>query len=55
MGDENFTADQALARVNTLPFPEAVEGDTVWQFGYAFVLTADEWVLIDPQPEPPNH
>ena len=41
--EEEYTAEEALAAVRQMFFPEASEGDTVEQFGYWFVFDNDQW------------
>ena len=43
--EEEYTAEEALAAVREMFFPEASDGDTVKQFGYWFVMVDDEWNL----------
>lgn len=40
---ENPTEEEALILVNNMPFPEAVIGDRVRQFGFWFELTSNGW------------
>lgn len=42
--------EEALVRVNQMPFPAAVVGETVKQFGHWFVLTESGWVHTEQQP-----
>lgn len=46
----SISIEEALSLVNQLPFPAAVVGETVKQFGYWFVLTESGWVHTEQQP-----
>ena len=41
--EEEYTAEEALAAVRNLFFPEAQNGDTVKQFGQWFVMEDGQW------------
>tara|TARA_B100001094_G_scaffold129178_1_gene125179 strand:- start:504 stop:644 length:141 start_codon:yes stop_codon:yes gene_type:complete len=41
--EEEYTAEEALAKVREMFFPAAQNGDTVEQFGYLFVMEDNEW------------
>ncbi len=45
-----LTAEEATIRVNGMPFPAAVDGDSVKQFGYWFDLTSAVWTCRPDQP-----
>jgi hypothetical protein len=45
-----ISMQEALDLVNKLPFPAAVLGDAVKQFGYWFVLTESGWAHTEQQP-----
>lgn len=42
--EEEYTAEEALAAVRQMFFPEASDGDTVEQFGYWFIMENNTWV-----------
>ena len=41
--EEEYTAEEALAAVRNLFFPEAQDGDTVEQFGHLFIMENGQW------------
>ena len=41
--EEEYTKEEALAKVREMFFPEASEGDTVEQFGHWFIFNNDQW------------
>lgn len=42
---DELTQEQALEKMNALPFPEVVEGDLASQWGYDFIYQSGEWVI----------
>ena len=42
--NQNFSQAQVLVLVNEMPFPEAVVGNRVKQYGYWFELTETGWI-----------
>jgi hypothetical protein len=45
LNNQNPSQEEALVLVNSMPFPEAVIGDRVRQYGYWFELTETNWVV----------
>jgi len=41
--EEEYTAEEALELVRSMEFPAAVDGDSVEQFGYRFVMINNQW------------
>lgn len=44
MDEQTYTLEQVTEMVNAMPFPAAVVGNIVWQYGFRFVLTETGWV-----------
>lgn len=51
MNEQNYTIEQVIEMVNLMPFPAASVGDTVWQYGFKFILTENGWVQFPEKPE----
>lgn len=48
---EEYTEEEALQLVRDLQFPQAVNGDTVQQFGHWFIMENDQWEHSEEIPE----
>lgn len=44
LDQETVTVDEALAKINLLPFPEVKVGDIAWMDGHRFVYGQSGWV-----------
>lgn len=42
---DELTQEQALEKMNALPFPIVEEGDIASQWGYDFIYQSGEWVI----------
>jgi hypothetical protein len=45
LNNQNPSQEETLVLVNNMPFPEAIVGDKVKQYGYWFELTETSWVI----------